>query len=135
MIIYTDILDNISPDMINGFFAGWKNPPAAEKLISILKNSEHRILAIDKEKDILAGFINAVSDKILSAYIPLLEVIPEYRNKGIGSELVRRMMDELKDYYMVDLVCDDNLEGFYGRFGFKKFTAMMIRNYDRQEGK
>jgi hypothetical protein len=33
---------------------------------------------------------------------------------------------------MVDLVCDPDLQPFYERLGFRPYTAMVIRNYDRQ---
>ena len=137
MIIYKNNIDNITSVMVSGFFkpSGWKDYPSSDKFLLLLSNSEYKILAIDDDKYIVVGFINALSDKVLSAYIPLLEVLPEYQNKGIGSELVKRMLNELKDYYMIDLVCDDDLEGFYNRFGMKKYSAMMKRNYDRQKGK
>lgn len=137
MIIYKNNIDNITSEMVSGFFkpSGWKDYPSSDKFLLLLSNSEYKILAIDDGKNIVVGFINALSDKVLSAYIPLLEVLPEYQNKGIGSELVRRMMNELKDYYMIDLLCDDDLEGFYGRFGMIKYSAMMKRNYDKQKGK
>ncbi len=136
MIIYKNNIENIFPEMVTGFFSpgGWKEYPSPEKFLKILENSQHKILAVDDERNIVAGFINAVSDKILSAYIPLLEVLPEYQNKGIGSELVKRMMNELKDYYMIDLVCDDKLESFYSRFGMRKYTSMIKRNYGKQKG-
>lgn len=44
------------------------------------------------------------------------------------------MMNELKNYYMIDLVCDDKLESFYSRFGMKKHMAMIKRNYGKQKG-
>lgn len=137
MIIYKNNIDNITSEMVSGFFkpSGWKDYPSSDKFLLLLSNSEYKILAIDDEKYIVVGFINALSDKVLSAYIPLLEVLPEYQNKGIGSELVKRMMNELKDFYMIDLVCDDELEGFYSRFGMKKYSAMIKRNYDKQKGK
>ena len=53
----------------------------------------------------------------MSAFIPLLEVLPEYQRRGIGSELVRRMLLLLADTYMIDLCCDEELVGFYERFG------------------
>lgn len=129
MIQYKNDLIGISADSIKGFFEGWKNKPSAEKHLQILKNSDYIILAIDGGKVI--GFINAVSDKTLSAYIPLLEVLPEYRNKGIGKELVRKMFESLKDYYMVDLCCDNSLAGFYKKLGMLEVSGMIIRNYNK----
>ncbi len=121
--------------MLQGFFIGWDKHPSLEKFFEVLKNSEYKILAIDSETNKVIGFINAISDKVLTAYVPLLEVLPEYQHQGIGSELVKRMMDMLKDYYMIDLVCDENRQSFYSGFGFNKYSAMMKRNYDKQEGK
>lgn len=135
MIFYTNKLETLSPDMLAGFFAGWKEHPSTETLLQILKNSEHKILAMDNESNKIAGFIYAITDNLLCAYIPLLEVLPEYQHKGIGGELVRRMLNELKEYYMIDLICDDNLVNFYSNNGMTKHTAMIKRNYDHQGGK
>ncbi len=68
------------------------------------------------------------------AYIPLLEVLPEYQGQGIGKELVKRMKEELSHYYMIDISCDDNVVPFYEKQGFNKNNSMYIRNYDKQKG-
>ena len=49
----------------------------------------------------MVGFVTAISDGVLSAFIPLLEVLPEWQGPGIGTELVRRILAELEDFYMV----------------------------------
>jgi ribosomal protein S18 acetylase RimI-like enzyme len=100
----------------------------ATKHLAILKRSDHVVLAVDGDQ--VVGFITAISDGVLSAYIPLLEVLPSYRQQGIGSELVRQMLEKLRGLYMVDLVCDPELQGFYARLGMKPYAAMIIRNFD-----
>ena len=90
---------------------------------------------MDEESGHVVGFITAISDHVLSAYIPLLEVLPEYRGRGIGRELVGRMLDRLRGLYMIDLVCDPDLEPFYTSMGMYPATGMMIRNYEHQSGK
>ncbi len=117
-----------------GFFDGWPNPPSVEKHREILEKSYKAIVAVD-ENNIIIGFINAISDGVLSAYIPLLEVLPQYHNQGIGSELVKRMLKELDDFYMVDLLCDEDLQLFYEKLGMFKSQGMMIRNYKYQSGR
>jgi len=67
---------------------------------------------------------------VLSAFIPLLDVLPEYQGRGIGSELVRRVLLLLADTYMIDLSCDEELVGFYERFGLGRWVGMGIRNRD-----
>lgn len=120
---------NITAKDMEPFFEGWSRKPSPEKRLKLLQNSAYVIFAINDNR--VVGFINAISDNTLSAYIPLLEVLPEYRKKGIGKELVKRMMDQLKDYYMVDLCCDEKLEGFYKSLGMNKVCGMIKRNYDK----
>lgn len=82
----------------------------------------------------MVGFITAITDGVLSAYIPLLEVLPAYRGRGTGSELLRRLLQKLDHLYMVDLLCDAELQPFYERMGMRPATGMMIRNYAKQSG-
>jgi GNAT superfamily N-acetyltransferase len=82
----------------------------------------------------VVGFITAIRDNVLAAYVPPLEVLPEYRGRGIGSQLVRRMLDRLKDLYMVDLLCDTDLQPFYASLGMVPATGIMLRNHERQSG-
>ncbi|MFT4968487.1 MAG: ribosomal protein S18 acetylase RimI-like enzyme [Chitinophagales bacterium] len=42
-------------------------------------------MAIQNQKVI--GFINAISDKTLSAYLPLIEVLPSYQKQGVGKNI------------------------------------------------
>jgi len=134
MITYTESADGITTESLAGFFVGWPKPPSPEIHLKILQQSAHIVLAMDESDNRVVGFINAVSDGVLSAYIPLLEVLPEYKHRGIGSELVRRLLDRLDNLYMIDLTCDPELQPFYQRFGLVPYSGMMRRNFDRQSG-
>jgi ribosomal protein S18 acetylase RimI-like enzyme len=134
MITYVSTADNIDEDMLHGFFVGWPDPPSPQTHLELLKRTQVRVLALDTDIHRVVGFITAITDGILSAYIPLLEVLPEYQGRGIGRELVRRMLAELDGLYMIDLVCDPGLQSFYEKLGMKPYTAMMIRNMERQSG-
>ena len=127
MTEYTTTLDGVRPEQLDGFFVGWPSPPSRERHLDLLRGSAHVVLA--KEGDRVVGFVTAISDGVLSAYIPLLEVVPEFQGRGIGSELVRRLLDRLGDLYMVDVICDENVVPFYERFGLQRFDAALgIRN-------
>jgi predicted N-acetyltransferase YhbS len=106
----------------------------------MLENREFVVLAIDSDMGTVVGFVNAVSDSVLWACIPLLEVLPQYRSMGIGKELLTRLLAKLGGFYMIDLVCDKALESFYGECGMVPASehhcaAMMLRNYECQSGR
>lgn len=130
--MFTDDLTGVEPADLAGFFLEWPNPPSLETHLRLLTGSAHVILAKDEGR--VVGFITALSDGVLSAYIPFLEVLPDYRRKGIGRELVRRMLDKLQNFYMIDLTCDPELRSFYTELGMRALTAMSLRNYGRQSG-
>lgn len=132
MLRYSDDLSTITPEMLIGFFAGWPNPPSPKNHLRILHGSAHVILAIDDGADRVVGFITAISDGVMAAYIPLLEVLPEHRKQGIGGELVRRMMQRLGHLYMVDVMCDADVVPFYERLGLNAGAGAMRRNYAQQ---
>ena len=133
MIIYTDSLEDITADHLRGgFFAGWSQAPSPETHLRVLQGSDQIVLAKDGEQ--VVGYITAITDGVLAAYIPHLEVLEAYQGQGIGSELVRRMQTALRDIYMIDLICDADVQPFYQRLGMTPYTGMIKRNYDRQSG-
>ena len=132
MIEYSSSIDNLELDDLRGFFVGWPNPPSEETFLKLLKSSFKVIIA--KEDNKVIGFITSISDGVLSAYIPFLEVLPSFQGKGIGKELVSIMKNELKNIYMIDLLCDEGLIPYYEKQGMMKATGMLIRNYDKQNG-
>lgn len=132
MIQYTDNLDNIAPGNLQGFFAGWPNPPDPETHLKILSRAYTIVLAVDTGTGNVIGFINAISDGIHAAYIPLLEVLPDYQRQGIATKLMKFMISKLSGLYMIDLVTEEDLVTFYERFGMAKGIAMMFRDMERQ---
>ncbi|HUZ01853.1 MAG TPA: GNAT family N-acetyltransferase [Thermomicrobiaceae bacterium] len=136
MIQYRESADGVRPEQLRGFFVDppWPNPPSPETHLRLLRGSDHVVLAVDDAGDRVVGFVTAVSDGVLSAYVPLLEVLPDYRGRGIATELMRRLLARLEGLYMVDLVCDPELEPFYTRLGLRPARAMVRRNVARQSG-
>jgi ribosomal protein S18 acetylase RimI-like enzyme len=132
---YITALDGITPEMLNGFFVGWTKPPSPAKHYELLGSSYKIVLAVDEDAQKVVGFITAISDGVLSAYIPLLEVLPPYQNRGVGGKLVNHMLQELSDIYMVDLICDPNLQSYYEQFGLIKANGMITRNFAYQAGR
>jgi len=132
--VYATSAANLSEEHLGGFFVGWPNPPSPTNHLRLLRGSQYVVIASEPTTGKVVGFITAISDEVLCAYVPLLEVLPKYQGRGIGGELVERMLAELAHLYMVDLLCDPSVQPFYERFKMRKATGMMIRNYDRQDG-
>ena len=126
-IRYMDDLAGIVAADLAGFWEGWPVRPSAERHLAALRGSEHAILAVDDEARRVVGFVSVVGDRELATFIPFLEVLPAYRGRGIGTELVRRALERTSDRYSVDLVCDEDLVAFYERLGFGRLAAMAIR--------
>jgi len=135
MIKYTDSLDSITADQLIGFFVGWPNPPSPATHLRILDASAAIELAIDTDSGRVVGFMNALTDSILCVYFPLLEILPEYQHKGIGTELTRRMLERFKELYMADLLCDTSVQPFYERLGIRPATGAALRQFDFQSGR
>lgn len=134
MIDYRDSTSGITADRLHGFFVGWLHPPSPETHLRLLAESDHIVLALEEDTGQVVGFITAISDGVLSAYIPFLEVLPAYQGQGIGRELVQRMLGKLHGLYMVDLLCDPDLQPFYARLGMRPASGMMLRDYNWQAG-
>jgi len=135
MIRYVDTLDGITADGLGGFFEGWRRPVSPEEHLAAMAGSDEIVLAADRETGEVVGFITAISDGVLSAHIPLLEVLRQYRGRGIGAELLRRMLARLERFYAVDVVCDGALRKFYEAHGMAPATAMVLRRHDRPPGR
>ncbi len=92
------------------------------------------MVAIDDADDCVVGFVNMLSDGVLTAFIPWLEVLPGYQGQGIGGELMRRILDGTDRFYSVDLVCDAPLVPYYERFGMRGASSALLRHPAALEG-
>ncbi len=126
MIHYITDASTITAEQLEGFFEGWPSPPAPQTLARILSRSTYVVLAMDGDE--VVGFINALSDGELAAYVPLLEVRASHRHQGVGTELVQRLTSLLGEVYMTDLTCDDDVVPFYEQLGFLRLNGMARRN-------
>jgi len=127
LIRYKESLDGVTAEMLDGFFVGWRSPRTPREHLAILRGSDRVILAIDDAENRVVGFVTALTDGVQAAFIPLLEVLPETQKHGIGSELMRRMLDGLRPIPCVDLTCDPHLQPFYEQFGMARSVGMIVR--------
>ena len=80
------------------------------------------------EGDVLVGFARAISDGAFNAYISTVAVLPAYQKRGIGRELVRRLMDG-RDGIQFVLHANERAYPFYLHIGldFQPFDNVLMR--------
>jgi ribosomal protein S18 acetylase RimI-like enzyme len=134
-ISYQESAKGLTEDQLRGtFFVGWPNPPSPAAHLRILRGSDHIVVAIDDASGMVVGYVTAISDGVLAGFIPNLEVDLAYQNRGIGTQLMRRVLAQMRHLYSIDLLCDEELQPYYERLGMRRATGMLVRNYDRQSG-
>lgn len=72
----------------------------------------------------LIGFGRAISDGVFQAAIYDVAVIPEYQSRGIGTIIVKTIMDRLSNCNFI-LYAALGKEGFYQKLGFRKMKTGM----------
>ena len=107
---------------------GWSaytNDP--EKLQRAVANSSLVMSAWQDEE--LVGLIRCVSDGETIAHIQDILVMPGYQGQGIGDELMRQMLANLKGIRQIVLMTDDGevnhrLHNWYREQGFKSLADL-----------
>jgi GNAT superfamily N-acetyltransferase len=74
----------------------------------------------------LVGFARAISDGVTNAYVSTVAVFAEWRGQGIGTELVRRLMEGRPGIRFV-LHARKAVHPFYARLGFEPADEMLVR--------
>jgi ribosomal protein S18 acetylase RimI-like enzyme len=128
-------VNGVKPSDLYGFFEGWPNPPQPMTHLELLERSDEIVLAVEIASRRVVGFVNVLTDRVLTAYIPLIEVLPEYRRQGLGTELIRLAVERVSDLYMVDTTCDVEVQPFYESLGFTKSSGACLRRYESQSGR
>ena len=126
MVEYSTDISWVRVSALTGFFVGWPNPPSPERHLAALVGS-YRVVLAHREMRVV-GFANAISDGVSTAFVPWLEVLPSYQGRGVGRELVTRLLAQLHGLYSIDLTCDSPLVPFYRSLGFSELAGMGIRN-------
>ena len=129
MIRYQTDLNGITKEQLEGFFVGWSVPFTQDEHYEILQNSYMFVLAINTETNNVVGFVNAISDKLKFAFIPMLEVLPPFKNMGIGTKLMETLLSKLEHLSCIDLTCDPEMQPYYEKFKLTRSHGMVIRRF------
>ena len=101
---------------------GQKSPADLQKSFS---NSMFKCFVYEAGKLVAAG--RALADGVDCSYICDVAVHPEYQGKGLGRQVVMRLVEFSKDHRKIILYAAVGMEPFYLKLGFKRMaTAMAI---------
>ena len=131
MIVYRTDHSAVDLPQLGALFVsagwGWRAEDPV-KLAALLEGSRFVASAHDDERDLrLVGFARAISDGVTNAYVSTVVVLPEYRGKGIGAEVVRRLLDG-KDTIRFVLHAAPGVQEFYRKLGFEDASDMLRRD-------
>ena len=107
--------------------AYWGRERTRDDVEAQLDSAWRVVGAYRRDTGALVGFARAVSDGVAFAYLADVFVLDEHRGSGLGTRLVRRMIDEGPGAHMRWVLFTGDAHGLYRRFGFGEpdATAMV----------
>ncbi|MCK4901799.1 MAG: GNAT family N-acetyltransferase [Thermoplasmatales archaeon] len=124
-------------EIVNLYKAGgwWKDNYAPSGLKHLIEGSYVFAVAIDKKSKKAIGMGRLLSDGVSDAYIQDLVVLHEYRDKGIGREIVKILLNlcKKKGINWVGLIAEPDQDGFYSTLGFKQMKKYVPMRYEKGE--
>ena len=81
----------------------------------------------------LIGVGRALADGMDCSYICDVAIHPEYQGKGLGKDIVEKLIESSQGHSKIILYANPGKEGFYAKLGFAKMkTAMaMFKNQEQ----
>jgi len=77
----------------------------------------------------LVGAARAISDGEREALIVGVAVLPEFQRRGIGSAMMRALIDDLKQTAIILTSSEDENVPFYRNLGFRTHKRAMVMGY------
>ncbi len=109
--------------------AGFKDRPL-EQVEKALNHDLFDVVAICDDE--VVGMGRLVGDGVLYWYLQEIVVLPQFQGKGIGTSIVNRLLEHIKENTEVDtftsvgLTAAKGKDTFYERFGFSKSLGMSL---------
>ena len=120
-IIYNDIKKDLPSEQLHKLFVsvGWSDGSETWDMINNYNipfiNSTLVVSAWENER--LIGAVRVLSDKMFRSIIYDLLVLPEFQNKGIGKELLKRCIEHFpSSEWLVQTT--EKIAGYYMKNGF-----------------
>ena len=101
--------------------------PGSIGIIEALVESSECLLAVSQKGNVIAYAFVEMDKKGGFAELQDITVDPDHQGKGIGKELLRRVMDKYGYVKLMARISKDSLLQFYQKHGF--VTEMVVENY------
>ncbi|EOO74113.1 ribosomal-protein-alanine acetyltransferase [Bacillus cereus VD021] len=110
---------------------GWNSLKlSVNELEQMCKQSWYAIYVFDDQK--LVGMGRVISDGVITGIICGVCVLPEYQSKGIGKEIVERLIRHCEQKRVIpQLMCVEDLKYYYESIGFEEFSIGMTKHIKR----
>ena len=130
-IAWTDSVDRIDWDEAAALYLaaplGQRDP---DQLARVFANSMFRCFVFDDGT--LVGIGRVLADGADAAYLCDVAVLPSHQGRGLGKEIVSRLVDLSKGHRKIILYAAPGKEPLYTKFGFRRMTTAMAIFADPQ---
>lgn len=111
---------------------GWTNYTARPEMLKVAYENSLLTLAAYEDKA-LVGIVRTVGDGASIVFIQDLLVRPDFQRKGIGTALMKAVLERYPDVYQMELMTDDTEKtaAFYQSMGFQRAESLGCRAFLR----
>ena len=102
----------------------WARGRPRETVARLVSEASRVVGLYDGQRQI--GFARAVSDGVVFAYLADVYVLPEFRGRGLGKELVREIVDGGRHAGVAWLLHTADAHGLYAQLGFVRPSKRMM---------
>lgn len=113
---------------------GWTNYTARPKMLKGAYENSLLTLAAYEDKA-LVGIVRVVGDGASIVFIQDLLVRPDFQRKGIGTALMKAVLERYPAVYQMELMTDDTEKtvAFYQSMGFQRAESLGCRAFLRMQ--
>jgi GNAT superfamily N-acetyltransferase len=97
--------------------------------------SNSRFVCFAYDGGTLIGAGRALADGVDCSYIADIVVHPDHQGQGVGSAILKRLVDMSAGHRVVILYAVPGREGFYRRHGFDRMLTAMARFVERDRAR
>lgn len=124
-------------EIVNLYKSGgwWKNSYDKSEINSLIKGSFIFAVVVHKKTKKAIGMGRVISDGVSDGYIQDLIILEKYRNQGLGTKLVKSLIDYCisKDINWIALISEPDQDEFYKKNNFRVMKKYVPMKFSRKD--